>query len=242
MLIVEGLIPDADIQIATRLNIAMISSLSADIIPVLWVREEGRGEPDRQDGDSGRTIWRRRASSDRRRADQLLQFRRRSRPRRGRQLRTRRGNRSRAGTGVDPEPAGAVGAARDRCRDAGFGFDIFNRGDIETARVEKVLVGASNCGKLLGRLRPGTLVVTSFDRSDAIVAAALIAQRGMPLAGFVLTCGSQPMPDMAAILAAPPLNRLPVLIDQRRHLYDRDAVVGNVEAYQRRRSRPGWSA
>jgi phosphate acetyltransferase len=93
-----------------------------------------------------------------------------------------------------------------------LGFEIFNRGDIETARVEKVLVGASNCGKLLGRLRPGTLVVTSFDRSDAIVAAALIAQRGMPLAGFVLTNGGKPMADVTAILSAPPLNRLPVLL------------------------------
>src|SRR5208282_3748238 len=69
-----------------------------------------------------------------------------------------------------------------------------------------------NCGKLLGRLRPGTLVVTAFDRADAILAAALVAQRGMPLAGFVLTCGGRPMADVSAMLAAPPLNRLPVLL------------------------------
>jgi len=42
--VVEGLIPDADIQIATRLNIGMIQSLSADIIPVL--AGQGRGAED----------------------------------------------------------------------------------------------------------------------------------------------------------------------------------------------------
>ena len=54
--------------------------------------------------------------------------------------------------------------------------------------------------------------MTPFDRADAILAAALIAQRGMPLAGFVLTLGRRPMPDVCAILSTPPLNRLPILL------------------------------
>ncbi len=127
-------------------------------------------------------------------------------------FRTRRGNGPGADSRVDPDPPGPFGAAGDRRRRRSSASTSFNRGDIETARVEKVLVGASNCGKLLGRLRPGTLVLTSFDRSDAIIAAALIAQRGMPLAGFVLTIGGKPMSDVSAMLSAPPLNRLPILL------------------------------
>ncbi len=211
VLIVEGLIPDADIQIATRLNIAMISSLSADIIPVL--SGQGRGAENliarmatavEQYGDEGRRPI----------AGVLINF---CDSVDARALAEAGSFELGEGTGRVPV-LGSIpslpGLSAPRVIDVAtqLGFDIFNRGDIETARVEKVLVGASNCGKLLGRLRPGTLVVTSFDRSDAIVAAALIAQRGMPLAGFVLTCGGRPMPDMAAILAAPPLNRLPVLL------------------------------
>ncbi len=53
--------------------------------------------------------------------------------------------------------------------------------------------------------------MTPGDRSDAILATALIAERGMPLAGVVFTCGVHPAPEVAAILSSPPLNRLPLL-------------------------------
>jgi phosphate acetyltransferase len=211
VLVVEGLIPDADIQIATRLNIGMISSLSADIIPVLT--GHGRGAENliattataiEQYGDEGRRPI----------AGVLINFC------------DSVAARALAASGsleLGPEtsPVPILGSipslpalSAPRMIDVArqLGFDILNRGDIETARVEKVLVGASNCGKLLGRLRPGTLVVTSFDRSDAIIAAALVAQRGMPLAGFVLTNGGKLMSDVSAMLSAPPLNRLPILL------------------------------
>ncbi len=211
VLVVEGLIPDADIQIATRLNIAMISSLSADIILVL--AGHGRGAENviataataiEQYGDDGRRPI----------AGVLINFcdsvAARALALDG-SLELGAGARSVPVLGSIPTLPG-LSAPRVIDVATQLGFDIFNRGDIATARVEKVLVGASNCGKLLGRLRPGTLVVTSFDRSDAIVAAALVAQRGMPLAGFVLTNGGKPMPDIAAMLSAPPLNRLPILL------------------------------
>jgi phosphate acetyltransferase len=86
-----------------------------------------------------------------------------------------------------------------------------NRGAIETARMEKPLVAARAPEKLLGHLRPGTLFITPGDRSDAILATALIAQRGMPLAGFLFTCGVSPAPEVMELLSAPPLDRLPLL-------------------------------
>ena len=44
VVIVEGLIPEVDIQVATRLNIEMIKSLGADVIPVLSARDRDIGD------------------------------------------------------------------------------------------------------------------------------------------------------------------------------------------------------
>ena len=44
VVIVEGLIPEVDIQVATRLNIEMIKSLGADVIPVLSARDRSLGD------------------------------------------------------------------------------------------------------------------------------------------------------------------------------------------------------
>jgi phosphate acetyltransferase len=93
----------------------------------------------------------------------------------------------------------------------GLGFKILQRGDIETARVETTVVAARAPEKLLSHLRPGALIITPGDRSDAILATALIAQRGMPLAGFVFTCGAPPAPEIAELLRSPPLDKLPLL-------------------------------
>ena len=44
VVIVEGLIPEVDIQVATRLNIAMIKSLAAYVVPVLSARDRDLGD------------------------------------------------------------------------------------------------------------------------------------------------------------------------------------------------------
>ena len=211
LLVVEGLNPDADMQIATRLNIGMITSLAADVIPVL----AGQGRAAKtlvamiasaieQYSDDGRRPV----------AGVLINY---CDPEAAKDLAEIGRSKTDAETGPVPILAAipnVPGLSAPRVIDVArqLGFEILNRGDIETARVEKLVIGASSCGKLLGHLRPGTLVVTSFDRSDTILATALIAQRGMPLAGFVLTLGGRPMTDVSAILSKPPLNRLPILL------------------------------
>jgi len=211
--VVEGLIPDVDLQVGTRLNIGMIQSLAADIIPVLG--GQGKNCEDLTDkvasaieqyGDDGRRPV----------AGVLVNY-------------------CDAGAASDAlkvagfKVAGAAGPAPilaaipnvpslsaprviDVARE--LGLEIFNRGDVATSRVKKVLVAARACDKLINHLRPGTLVVAGADRSDALLATALVAQRGMPLAGFLLTCGGRPSPEVAAILASPPLDRLPILLSQ----------------------------
>ena len=210
VVIVEGLIPEVDIQVATRLNIEMINSLGADVVPVLSARDRDLGDlavrtatAIEQFGDEGRRPI----------AGVLLNH---CSPATAAAL-------AKAGSLVvegQAEPVPVLAAVTTEPRlsaprvidvaDA-LGLEILNRGAIETARMEKPLVAARAPEKLLGHLRPGTLVITPGDRSDAILATALIAQRGMPLAGFLFTCGVRPAPEVMALLSAPPLDRLPLL-------------------------------
>jgi phosphate acetyltransferase len=211
VVIVEGLIPDVDFQIATRLNIEIIRSLGADVIPVLAggthdaaTLAEKAAAAAEQYGDDGRrpiagVLINR--CADAAAAAALTEL----------DALTLKG-----GATAVPILAAVPNAAHllaPRLIDiAGdLGLTILHRGEIETARVQEVLIAARSPEKLLGHLRPGTLVVTPADRSDAILATALVAQRGMPLAGFVLTCGGRPAPEVSALLASTPLDRLAIL-------------------------------
>ncbi|TBW38747.1 phosphate acetyltransferase [Siculibacillus lacustris] len=211
VVVVEGLIPDADIQIATRLNIGTIRSLGADLIPVIAGGSRDATElaaiaatAAEQYGDEGR------------------------RPLAGVLV-----NHCGDGAGADllmtvgaldvpgtEKPVAILSAvptvtrvSAPRVLDVaeGLGLGIFHRGAIETVRAESILVAARSPEKLMRHLKSGTLVVTPSDRSDAILTAALVAQRGMPLAGLVLTCGGTMVPELAALFDTPPLDRLPIL-------------------------------
>jgi phosphate acetyltransferase len=208
VVVVEGLIPDADLQIVTRLNIEMIRTLGADLIPVL-----AGGDRDidalsaktataiEQYGDDGRRPV----------AGVLVNLCSQQTAQALTMQRTLRA------AGIDVPVLAAVPTeprlAAPRVLDVAeaLGFEVLHRGEIETARVQTLLVAARSPEKLIGHLRPGTLVVTPADRSDAILATALVAQRGMPLAGFVFTCGGRPAPEIGALLRSAPLDRLPVL-------------------------------
>jgi phosphate acetyltransferase len=48
-------------------------------------------------------------------------------------------------------------------------------------------------------MNPGTLVITPGDRSDILMAAAMTAQGGMPLAGVVLSGGIEPDPRVVSL-------------------------------------------
>ena len=211
VVVVEGLIPDVDFQIATRLNIEIIRSLGADLIPVLAggnhdaaALAEKAAAAAEQYGDDGR------------RPIAGLLINRCATPALAAAL-TETGALTLKGHATPVPILAAVPNAlhllAPRLIDIAddLGFTILNRGEIETARVQELLIAARSPEKLLGHLRPGTLVVTPADRSDAILATALIAQRGMPLAGFVLTCGGRPAPEVTALLASAPLERLAIL-------------------------------
>jgi phosphate acetyltransferase len=210
VVVVEGLIPDADIQIATRLNIEMIRSFGADLVPVLAGRNRNLANlaaktaaSIEQYGDDGRrpvagVLINRctRSTAQALSVAAVLDVAGQSEP-----------------TPVIAAVPSEPGLVAPRVADVAeaLGFEVFHRGDIATNRIAGTLVAARSPEKLLGHLRPGTLVVTPADRSDALIATALVAQRGMPLAGLVFTCGSRPAPEIEALLRTAPLDRLPQL-------------------------------
>lgn len=209
VLVVEGLIPDAEIPIASRLDAEMIRSLGADFVPVIagGTRDVSRiaakaAAAIEQYGDDGRRAV----------AGVLVNYCSVATALTLSAL----GEISLPGgdalpvlAAVPTEPK--LNAPRVADVAEALGLEVFHRGEIESARIANHLIAARSPEKLIGHLKPGTLVVTPADRADAILATALIAQRGMPLAGFLFTCGSRPAPEIDAILRTAPLDRLPQL-------------------------------
>ena len=81
-----------------------------------------------------------------------------------------------------------------RVRDVARELDaeILHGGSLDTRRVHQLSIVARTIPNMVDTLRPGTLVVTPGDRDDIVVAAAMAAVSGVPLAGLVLTGGLIP--------------------------------------------------
>jgi phosphate acetyltransferase len=207
VVVVEGLIPDVNFQIATRLNIEIIRTLSADLIPVLSAHTRGIEDlgavatgAAEQYGDGGRRPV----------AGVLVNHC-------DSEASVSHANTALSaladGTPVLANVPTAQHLLSPRVIDIvnGLGLRVLRAGDAETARVDNVLVAARSPEKLLPHLRAGTLAVMPWDRADAMIAVALSALRGMPLAGLLLTCGAQVPAELAELFERPPLDQLPIL-------------------------------
>jgi phosphate acetyltransferase len=79
--------------------------------------------------------------------------------------------------------------AIDMCRH--LNADIINEGEIQTRRVKSVTFCARSIPHMLEHFRPGSLLVTSADRPDVLVAACLAAMNGVEIGAVLLTGGYQ---------------------------------------------------
>ncbi|MFU9136799.1 phosphate acetyltransferase [Erwinia tasmaniensis] len=79
--------------------------------------------------------------------------------------------------------------AIDMCRH--LNADVINEGDIQTRRVKSVTFCARSLPHMLEHFRPGSLLVTSADRPDVLVAACLAAMNGVEIGAVLLTGGYQ---------------------------------------------------
>lgn len=91
--------------------------------------------------------------------------------------------------GVIPDnPAFSVPRTIDIARH--LGADVLIEGQIATRRVRDVVLAGRSATEVIARLKPGTLVVSTGDRDDIMLATALAASNGIELAGLLLTHNS----------------------------------------------------
>ena len=217
--VVEGLTPDAGMQIATRLNAAMARAFSAVLVPVL--------------SGSGRDPAARAATVEL----ALHQFAEGEElpPIGGvliNHLHARTAPAAPAPFAEAPMPSTAGETAGDApvlgevpfeprlaalrlqdVRDA-LGLGVEQEGALAHTRVLNFVVAGRGVEGVIDRLRPGSLVVAAGERSDIVLASGLVYMQGMPLAGVLLTCGTRLPPQIAALMAAPGLAGLPILTTQ----------------------------
>ncbi|CAJ0995053.1 Phosphate acetyltransferase [Sodalis praecaptivus] len=70
-----------------------------------------------------------------------------------------------------------------------LGATIIHEGEIQTRRVKSVTFCAHSLPNMLEHFRPGSLLVTSADRPDVLVAACLAAMNGVEIGAVLLTGG-----------------------------------------------------
>lgn len=76
---------------------------------------------------------------------------------------------------------------------------IINEGDIQTRRVKSVTFCARSIPHMLEHFRPGSLLVTSADRPDVLVAACLAAMNGVEIGAILLTGGYEMDPRISKL-------------------------------------------
>lgn len=92
-----------------------------------------------------------------------------------------------------------------------LGTKVLNEGNMQERRVQKVTVSARTIRNMIYTLRPGSLIVTPGDREDIMVATAVAALNGVPLAGLMLTGGLMPDDNVIQLCNRALATGLPVL-------------------------------
>ncbi|MEQ3697394.1 MAG: phosphate acetyltransferase [Pseudomonadales bacterium] len=105
-------------------------------------------------------------------------------------------------------------------------FDYLNEGEASTRRISWLLVATRSVDTLTKNLKANTLIVTAGDRVDVLMMAALAEQRGVKLAGLLLTSGIQPSQQSVDLIQMALDSGLPVL-ETRERTYE---VVSNFSS------------
>lgn len=88
--------------------------------------------------------------------------------------------------------------------------EIINEGEINTRRIKNVTFCARSIPHMVEHFRPGSLLVTSADRSDVLVAASLAAMNGVEIGALLLTGGYAIEPQVRELCARAFETGLPV--------------------------------
>jgi phosphate acetyltransferase len=210
VVVVEGLIPIADLPIAAQLNTAMARSLSAVLVPVLpgsYLEAQGATHSldlalhqfaegsDHPPIVAGILI------------NKVAPMRATEQPK---ELRVG-GEAGVAVLAVVPfEPRLTAPRLGDVVET--LGLDVAYPGDLARSRVHEIVVSGRGVEGVIDRFRPGALIVVAGERSDIALAAGLAYLHGTKLAGLLLTCGTHLSPQVEGLLRSAALAGLPILL------------------------------
>lgn len=110
-----------------------------------------------------------------------------------------------------------------------LGVPVLHEGQMETRRVQRVSVCARTIRNMTDTLKPGTLMVTPGDREDIVVATAVAALNGVPLAGLMLTGGLMPDDRVIELCRRALDTGLPVLSSET-NTYESAHMLANLSA------------
>ncbi|MDB9741708.1 phosphate acetyltransferase [Akkermansiaceae bacterium] len=214
--VIEGLIPSIDLSIADKMNIGLASSLNAEVIIVTRPKSDDKQQTkialDRFVAQMSAGLKRTRPavilnkipqSADAPNNDAafnnvLTEYRKEF-------------NTSNFDLiGVIPEIP-ELGEIRVSDLAKELNATIINEGNINDRRISNVCLCARYVENIMHRLKKGTLLVTPADRSDIVLAASLASQKGIELAGIVLTCNLEPNQDVLDFCDFDGLAGLPIL-------------------------------
>lgn len=90
------------------------------------------------------------------------------------------------------------GLVAPRARDLAEHLDaiIINKGDMDTRRLQSVTFCARSIPNMVEHFKPGSMLVTSGDRSDVIVSACLASMNGVKIGCLLLTGNYRPEPQV----------------------------------------------
>jgi len=77
-----------------------------------------------------------------------------------------------------------------------FNIEVLNSGKIDERRLHHILLADSTVHNIVDKLVPETLIITSADRDDILMAATISTLNGVPLAGLLLTQDLEPSENM----------------------------------------------
>lgn len=92
-----------------------------------------------------------------------------------------------------------------------LGLDVLAAGDMQSRRVQHILMVARTVPNMLQGLEPGALVIVPGDRVDVLLACTLAELNGVDLAGVLLTGGILPDDKLRKFCAAAIESGLPLL-------------------------------
>ena len=104
-----------------------------------------------------------------------------------------------------------INAARTNNLASFLNAKVLNAGEINTRRLNEVVFCARDVQNMLEYIKPGSLLVTSGDRSDIIISIALAAMNGTKIGALLLTGGYNLDPNVVKLCEQAFATGLPII-------------------------------